>query len=204
MVYGTNCIGLRVSPEAGASGTHRRDGFCGPGAGGGGILPRGADAAGGGGLYLPGEGGGRGQALRARGHRDHRRHHGLSGPGPAGQAPGRGPRPGNAHRPPGAEAHRLHRRLRLPGGKAPHGERIHRRLLPSRHGGAAPPLHRHRRAHGQGRGLRRPGPGRPAGGAAGGGLLQRHGPAGAPAGPDAGGLRRLPAVTASRVIFDLI
>ena len=47
------------------------------------------------------------------------------------------------------------------------GGEIHRRVFPPCRGGGALGLHPHRRAHGQGRGLRRPGAGCPSGGAAG-------------------------------------
>ena len=52
----------------------------------------------------------------------------------------------------------------------------------------------HRRAHGQGRGLRRAGQGRSAGGTAGGRLFQRHGAACPAAEPDAGSVWRKVAV----------
>ena len=57
------------------------------------------------------------------------------------------------------------------------------------------------RAHGQGRGLRRAGQGRSAGGAAGGGLFQRHGPPCPSSEPDAGAVRHPPAVSAFPLIF---
>ena len=53
-----------------------------------------------------------------------------------------------------------------------------------------PPVSLHRGAHGQGRRLRHPGPGRAAGGGDSGGLPQCGGPAGLPLGADAPGLRR--------------
>ena len=61
--------------------------------------------------------------------------------------------------------HTVYRRDRAPGSEDLHRRPAHGCVLPPGHGAGAARLHPHRRAHGQGRRLRRAGQGRAAGGA---------------------------------------